>query len=221
MNTLQALDSTFENLTNSLNQFGLNLTNFNFQESDSFKHARDIHQDQLFQINTSLQSYNDLITDGPVLDESEGTQTQRHLRKFLTKYGLTVNERLFNDFADKYLVEVYSLSHQQIYRSINFFNLSSYDLGALTFIPWDKLFYRSEEDTLAMFNAINFAIDNDIEYMAPNIPVHFLTELCSNKKFGYKMIKLASVNDVNSGAPMGYLTVISVKEVLEAFQVLH
>lgn len=221
MNELNALSSTFGSLTDSLNQFGFEIPNFEFLESDSIKYARDFSHDLLFQINASLQSYNDLINDGPVPGESESTQNQRYLRKFLNKFGLSVSERVFADMTDGYLIEVYSKSHQQIYRSINFFKLSSYDLGALTFIPWDKLFYRSVEDTEIMFKAINFAMDNNIEYMTPSIPVHFLTELCTEKIFGYKMAKIACVADSASGDPMGYLTVISVKEVLEAFKVMH
>ena len=221
MRELQQLDTTFDTLTNSLNQFGLNLPNFDFEKSNSINYARDFNQDLLFQINTSLQSYNDLISDGPTPGESESNRTQRYLRKFLEKFGLNVSSKVFGDLTDDYLIEVYSKAHQQIYRSINFFNLSSYDLGALTFTPWDKLFYRSKEDSEIMFKTINFLIDNNIEIMTPKIPIHFLTELCSNKKFGYRMHKLATVTDLETGEPMGYLTVISVKEVLGKFELVH
>jgi len=221
MNQLNALDTTFEKLTNSLNQFGLNLPDSDFSKSESFDHAKNVDPNLLFQINTSLQSYIDLINDGPLAEESEEAQTKRHLKKFLTKFGLTVSDKVFKVLTDKHLVEVNSLSHQQIYRSINFFKLCSYDLGALTFIPWNKLFHRPEEITKKMFEEINYVIQNNIEYMTPNIPVHFLTELCSEKKFGYKFYKIAIVEDAETGAPMGYLTIISVKNVLDQFQLLH
>lgn len=221
MSQLSKLNSTFETLNYSLNQYGINLPDINFLESNSYQYAKQMQQELLFQINTSLESYNDLINDGPVPRESEGNQTQRHLRKFLEKFGLSVSTKVFSDFTDRYLIEVYSKNHQQLYRSINFFNVSSYDLGSLTFVPWDKLFYRSNEDTERLLKAANFVVDNNIDYMTPNIPVHFLTELCTNKKFGYRMHKLATVTDSATGVPMGYLTVISVKEVLEAFEVLH
>ncbi len=72
-----------------------------------------------------------------------------------------------------------------------------------------------------MHSSINLLMDNNIDCMTPNIPVHFLTELCSNKKFGYKMLKLATVTDSATSQPMGYLTIISVKEVIEAFRIVH
>ena len=221
MSEIQKLDETFSNLTNTLNKFGHSLSCFNFSESPAFGIAQNIPNDHLFQINASLESYNDLICDGPIPGESENSQTERHLQKFLTKFGLYVNSSLLEDLQDGYLVEVYSRSHQQMYRSINFFKICSYDLGALTFVPWDKLFYRPEENTKEMFKTINSVLDNNLECMKSNIPVHFLTELCSDRKFGYKLIRVGSVFDQETGAPMGYLSVISVKEVLEAFRVLH
>lgn len=221
MNELVDLNTTFSALNSSLARYGIELPSVDLSKDDSLSFARDLEKDLLFQINASLKSYNDLISEGPVPGESEDSQTQRHLKYFLDKFGLQVSSKVFNNLTDDYLIEIYSKSHQQIYRSVNFFKLSSYDIGSLTFIPWDKLFHRSKQDMETMNKAINLLSESNIACMTPNVPVHFLTELCSNKVFGYKMLKLATVTDSITLKPMGYLTVISVKEVIEAFKIVH
>lgn len=221
MNELRELNTTFLNLNNSLSRYGINLPAIDLNQDDSFKFARNLEQDLLFQINTSLQSYNDLISEGPVPEESEESQTGRHLQKFLEKYKLSVSPKLLTNLTDDCIVEVYSRSHQQIYRSVNFFKMSSYDIGTLTFMPWDKLFFRSREDTEALLKVANFIIDNNMEYIKPNVPTHFLTEIITDRKFGYKLLSAGNVMDVDSGKPMGYFAVITVKEVIEAFKIVH
>jgi hypothetical protein len=108
-----------------------------------------------------------------------------------------------------------------LYRSLNFLKLCSYDLGTLTFVPWDKLFYRPKENTDEMFKTINYVLDNNLENFNSNIPVHFLTELCSNRKFGYKLIRVGIIYDRETSESMGYVSIIYIKEVLDTFRVLH
>lgn len=221
MNGIHALNSTFDYLNNSLNLFGFNFPKFDLRDSRCFKYMENLEEDELFQINASLLSYNDLINDGPLPNETDGSQNKRYLQKFLNKFELDLSPKFLNDIIDGHIIEVYSKSHKQIYRSINFFSSSSYDLGALTFTPWDKLFYRPEEETNKLLKAANYTLENNIDYMTPNIPTHFLTELCSEKIFGYKLIKIGCVYDSVSFYPMGYVTIISVKEVLGTFKVIH
>ena len=221
MNELQKLDLTFNTLTNSLNRFGNNLPKIDFLGSNFYQFAKDVNTETLFQINASLQSYNELISDGPIPTESESEQTHRHLKKFLEKYELTISPKVYSDLTDGYLIEIYSLSHQQIYRSVNYFKLSSYDIGSLTFLPWDKLFYRSSDDVKKMVSVVNDVLDRNIDYMAPNTSAQFITELCTDKIFAHKLIKVGTVQDAFSKDTMGYFSVISVKEMKQAFQVIQ
>ena len=221
MNELQSLDSTFSTLTKSLNRFGNHLPQKDFFGSDSYQCAKSLNDEVLFQINASLQSYNELISEGPLPEESEGEQSHRHLKKFLAKYELSISPKVYNDLTDGYLIEIYSLSHQQIYRSVNYFNLCSYDIGSLTFLPWEKLFYRSAEDVKKMIAVVSEVLEKNLEYVAPNTSAQFITELCSDKIFAHKLIKVGTVQDSYTNDTMGYFSVITVKEVKKAFQVMQ
>jgi hypothetical protein len=221
MSEVHNVAATFSNLTNSINKFGYNLPKFELENHEHCESIRSTPINQLFQIRASLESYNDIINEGPIPGESEKSQSERHFRKFLDKFSLSINENMLNDLQDDYLIEVYSKSHQQLYRSLNFLKLCSYDLGTLTFVPWDKLFYRPKENTDEMFKTINYVLDNNLENFNSNIPVHFLTELCSNRKFGYKLIRVGIIYDRETSESMGYVSIIYIKEVLDTFRVLH
>ncbi|MAX65493.1 MAG: hypothetical protein CME66_01005 [Halobacteriovoraceae bacterium] len=183
-----------------------------FDDKTIFDRIQNVDLETLRQICISFESYNEIIASLPSKGESISSVNKRHLKKFLNKWGLRVDQRVFDGLTDEYLVEVYSTKHQQLFRSANFFSMSGYTLSELTFSPWDELFHRSISNDDIMFKTIDMVLDYEIKYLVPKISHHILTEIKTKRKFKYQMVKLACVFDDIVDVPVGYLTIISVKE---------
>ncbi len=211
MSIAHELEHSIRDLTESINSYGIKLDDPSLLASPRvLKALEKIKEEDLEQIRLSLEGYHSIIKEGPIPGESQCDRNKRHLHSFLDKHGLKTSERILNDMVDHHIVEIHSLSHKQIFRTVNFYSLCSYDLGSLTFIPWDELFYRPEEIVEKIFSLIDSVLQNRVEYMVTNVPKHPVLELGPNQKVNYEMLRIGCVFDVFTKQPMGYLTIISV-----------
>lgn len=210
MNSID-LSTTFRDLTFAINSFGMNVP-YPDEDFDQNKYSY-LGEDILNQINMSLVSYFDLINDGPLPGESSASQTKRHLAKFLKKFNLSIPTSIFDEISDENLIEIYSQTHHQIYRSLNFFKLSSYSIDKLTFNPWPDLFTREKtaEEKLMELPQILFSSDSDILTVGHNYDT-YLIENVSQKQFIYHISTIAKVRSAKDGSVLGYLTVIKANE---------
>jgi len=211
MKSTQQIDQSIRNLTDSVNSYGMGLEYSSIAASQKvLNEINKIAKEELEHVRVELENYNDIIKEGPLAKENKRDRNHRHLTDFFKKYGLQVSQKILKDITDDCIIEINTLKHKQIFRSVNFFTVSSYDLGILTFVPWSELFHRPKNIFTKILSQIEILLKNNIDYMIPNIPRHILTEIGTNRKFTYKMQSIACVTDELSGLPMGYLTIISV-----------
>ena len=108
-----------------------------------------------------------------------------------------------------------------MYRSVNFFSYCSYDLAQLTFVPWDELYYRQPKDTNKLIQIVYKVLDNAITYHIPEVREHILTELVTEKKFRHKLNQCCCVFDKKEEGVVGYLTIVSAREITTNLNVIH
>lgn len=213
MNHLENINKLLNTVANTINLYGYDLTGHDVSNAKAQELIQNVPAVQLSLIQDVYLNYNGIIGEGPFEDESEIERKSRHLRAFLQKHRLKISDKFFDYIGDEHIIEVYAKNHQQLFRSVNFFGLSSYSLEALTFIPWDELFHRSKADFNKLFHTTSVAMDQKIEIYTPLDITHILTELESQKKFRYKLHKVACVLDEDFDEVMGYATIIEVKGV--------
>lgn len=217
----KSIDETFDKLTRTLNSYGHHFLDFPQFESTMTKAREEKSKDEMSLIQQSYESYWDIIKDGPIEVETPLDQSKRHLRKFLDKFGLAISEKYFSTLRSEHIIEVYAKNHQQIFRSVNFFSLSSYNVEALTFVTWEKLFHRPKELLGTLFKYPEIVMDNQIDLMSTPHTKHVLTEVETQKKFAHELINIGCVFDKSSNQPMGYITMIKVRELLGDVQIVH
>ncbi|MEC7276927.1 MAG: hypothetical protein VXV96_11455 [Bdellovibrionota bacterium] len=144
-----------------------------------------------------------------------------HLDIWLFKHGLKMAPGFGNQITEDILIEIYNLENQQLFRSVNFFNFSSYSVHELTFIPWDKLYFRRPEFTAEMENEIKRVLVNQIPATKPRVTPHFLDELKTGKRFKYEAKDLGCIYSNTTGEVAGYIALISIRHVPAGVQLLQ
>lgn len=163
-------------------------------------------------IYQSWKNYEKIIEEGPRKQELPIERDFRHLEKFLKENKLIISDKVKEKLKDGHIIEVYANNHQQLHRSVNFFGLSSYSLEVLSFMPWDKLFHRSETDTNKLLGYANNVMESMIECLSPISASHFLTELKTQTKFKYNLEHIGMARSEDNGSVVGYITLITVRK---------
>jgi hypothetical protein len=218
---VQTVSNTIHSLENLLMKKGLKVPVCE-DVTKVHEFMEQIPAEQMSEIDKALNEYHEIVSlEPPVTEPSVPEINTFQLGEFLHRHGLKFSKKL-TDFVDvDHIIEVYSRDHRQVFRSTNFFELSSYSIHELTFTPWDKLFYRSEEAFDHVMKYIGVANDTKMDVMSPTGTRHILSEVDDRKKFTYEMIKIGSVTDNETDMVMGYMTIINVKEIVSGLQLLH
>lgn len=221
MNADLSIDFTFEKLTSSINMYGHYFQSFpRFREEIEFN-KKKISLEKLSLLQESWEKYLDIIKNGPLEEETEADLNRRHLKKFLGEFGLKLGESFFSTIESGHIIEVYSKGHQQIFRSANFFDLSSYSPEVLTFVSWEKLFHRSEENFNKLLKYAEFVIEEKIGLIQPKKARHLLVEVETQRKFTHELDRIGCLLDELTGSCLGYATMIKVREVPPTIKLLH
>jgi len=207
------------NFLHSLNKMKSKIQAYGYKFDDSCafdKKGLDqiecIDSEQLDLIQKSMESYTKIISNEIVESESLTDLNIRHLKMFLKMHSLRISDNFFDNLESDHIVEVYAKNHQQIYRSVNFFGLSSYGLEALTFVAWDQLFHRAPGEFEKLFKIIDIVMSNELDCLSPPDFSHKLIEIKTNSEFKYTLIKAGCVFDEETDGVMGYVSIIKVRK---------
>lgn len=221
MNEVERIDLVVNKLNKTISLNDVNISTHPEIKDTKFEMVlNNIDQDTLFQIRTSLESY-DQIIEHPITDEPIHIRNQRHTKAFLERFKFKVDNRIIEDLTDDLILEVYSLNHQQLFRTVNFFSKSSYSLADLTFTPWEELFHRQEGIMGKLMKMVSTVIDNEINYMIPQDYSHIVTEISTQKKFKHQVLRMATLYSEIDNSLIGYVSLISIKERSQKITLLH
>ena len=114
------------------------------------------------------------------------------------------------------VIEIYSSSHVQIFRSFNFFRCLSYTLDQVLTYEWWELYERDESITVPMIKVVEDLISSaDVKTIQSPFPNHWVREkfsqLCYSAQIESRLMSPLICED--TGAIGGYLNVFSLVEV--------
>lgn len=208
----------FDKMTYAVNRYGIELKGYHDGVLDRVSKIDSV----LIQKEIDLiNSYCEIINEVPVgidpITEPQINRNYRHINSFLKKFRLQLqNPDFLNLINDGDVIEIYALNHQQLFRSVEFFDFCDYDLETMTFVPWMYLFERSDSIQAKIFEVLNNVTQNKIGILsAPQIPRHLLRENYNgmNFIFEYHMKHCGCVIDEKDKFPMGYITIIQVNRI--------
>lgn len=108
--------------------------------------------------------------------------------RMLGRLRLRPSDDLFENLAPNDIVEIYTVSGLQIFRSFHFFELCSYTLEDLFCIPWFSLFSRPPELDQAFFGHFHRLASGDSKWVGPGeLPTHEVRERFGPKSLVNKM----------------------------------
>lgn len=141
---------------------------------------------------THFYSYVDLVGGAdvfPIKDKIPKDVTEQDLLRLCSrKLEIRFSDDIYGKITDEDIVEVYTKDLIQIYRSLRFFNLSSYDLLELLSYEFHELYERSFQVNSYLFEAGQKLINRDPS-LAPVdlsfIPKHVMREKISHLRVSF------------------------------------
>jgi hypothetical protein len=95
------------------------------------------------------------------------------------------------DFFDKIqnedIVEIYNTDQVQIFRTLRFFELCSYDVASILMIPWYKLYGRSSQMEEIGLREMNDSLFSGTAAVPFDMPSHELSEIASAEMRVFEM----------------------------------
>jgi hypothetical protein len=170
-----------------------------------------------------LTTYLKVISDVTSNIEPQPIRTARQLDDFLNHHKLKLVDRNFlKSLRSTDLVEVYTLDHQQIFRNPQFFNITSYDLETLIFVPWQHLFWRHQSVQDLIIKVLDEVVKQKQGALEkPPIPQHLLRECFDghDRAIHYKMEKVGCIVDEELDEAMGYITILNASKVKDGHNI--
>jgi hypothetical protein len=101
----------------------------------------------------------------------------------IRELGLRPPSNLFEHLEEGDFFEIYTPEHIQIFRSLNFFYLTSYSLEDIFSYAWDELYSRSEVVTKEMFDSVSKVMNGERQGLVKtDFPLHIVIDKFSPGK---------------------------------------
>jgi|GEM_PF-1600670 len=172
------------NLLHALSEFALTLARYGIHvqvcSKRSLKRLPELPAEFKDNVRRSFILWNEWIQpEGSAVESGVSVNLEKQfLKKALKHFGFTVDDEFWNVLEKDDLVEIYGEDMVQLYRSMNFFEISGYSLLDLSVNEWFVLYERSR----LVLEQINQKIAEVLKYSLPTqrfeIPRHILRERC-------------------------------------------
>lgn len=178
--------ANFRNLSEELCQLieaeGLSVRPYKIPTLPYFLQLTTEQKDTVLQ---HLQSYLDICRTVRLRKHSL-KETPYFVRTALEYFGFQVDETVFESIDTDTMVEFYSLNHTQIFRTLHFFEYSSYTLEDIYCRQWIHLYDRDLAVSQEFLRCAELMIKGGAQVMVPEIGEHFLVERASLEKLKFR-----------------------------------
>lgn len=177
---------------------------------DSLLKIQELSSEQIESLIEYAQANANIINS---FNSTERVLEKSLLLKALNYFGLIADDGIWNVMEDNSVVEIYGPNMKQLYRSVNFYQYSSYSLLDLAAFEWFYLWDRPRAVTEQMMKAAHAVLMNFVPVQKIDIPVHVMREIRDTGLSG-KFIPRAilfspgyvgSVRMPLSSAPVGFM----------------
>ena len=141
---------------------------------DSLLKIQELDEAQVEAIIEFSQANADIINS---FHSKERVLEKSLLLKALNYFGLVADDRIWNVMDDDSVVEIYGPNMKQLYRSVNFYQYSSYSLLDLAAFEWFYLWDRPKAVTEMMMVQAKQVLAEFTPVMPMTAPVHYMREI--------------------------------------------
>ncbi len=129
-----------------------------------------------------LQNYLEICRS--TIAEGSSLRDERALvAKALEHFQLDMDSRVFQGGSGSMVYEFYALSQTQYFRTVNFFEFTSYTIEDLYSRSWFNLYSRDDDITRKLLGFAHQIVTGQQQTpIAPDIPEHFMIERASLEK---------------------------------------
>lgn len=154
---MKAIDTKLEELfeasvklSKELKRLGINIEAFSEQIEGK---ALGLGPQSLMQVVVDMNNETERFS---ALEDCENNKQweYQHLWSFLKEHKFKFSDDLFQRLEDGYFLEVYGMNAKAIYRSPNFYKMTSYTLADLFVSTWEELYDRKGQYTLQLMQAM-------------------------------------------------------------------
>ena len=177
---------------------------------DSLLKIQELNQEQIESIIEYAQANANIINS---FNTNERVLEKSLLLQALNYFGLIADDGIWNVMDQDSVVEIYGPNMKQLYRSVNFYQYSSYSLLDLAAFEWFYLWERHRSVTEQMMAVAQSVLQEFVPVKKIEIPVHFMREI-RNTGLSGKFVPRAilhtpgyvgSVRTPLSSAPVGFM----------------
>lgn len=142
-------------------------------------------EEQKSSVLQHLQSYLDICRMVRAKKHSL-KETTFFVKTALEYFGFEVDKKVFDSIDLDTMVEFYSLNHTQIFRTLHFFEYSSYTLEDIYCRQWIHLYDRDPGVSQEFLRCAESLVLGSEQIIVPDIGEHFLVERASLEKLKFK-----------------------------------
>jgi PAS domain-containing protein len=137
----------------------------------------------------SLLNYYEIFAQA-LKDKAQLRDGKTMLWYALKRFGLRPTSEVFDVISDEDIIEIYNADGIQIYRNLNFYEISSYSLGELVAFEWSELYQREDQVSVEIMKLAGDILKGKYSktFQSP-IPRHKLIEKFSEECHVLDMIQ--------------------------------
>jgi hypothetical protein len=155
--------------------------------SKSEKHAKSFKEDVLKELRRHIDEYTDLLIDTHT--RGFNPRDARQLSWAALSYlRLRPHPEFFSRIEKDDIVEFYNADQIQIFRSLRFFELVTYDVLSILTQPWHILYRRQENFHETAFREMKECLNPQATPVRFSLPVHYLEERLSKEKRAFSIL---------------------------------
>ncbi|RYZ92078.1 MAG: hypothetical protein EOP06_05350 [Proteobacteria bacterium] len=139
-----------------------------------------------YEIVLRLRAYQALCQDGEDCGFGALEDPKALLRFVAFRLRVNTPEDFLAALAPGDIVEIFDFDGEQVYRNINFFEISDYTLDEIFGSSWDLLYERSKSVTKKIFERVEVAAKTR-GCIPFDIPEHYMRERCTEER---KIVKV-------------------------------
>ncbi len=195
-----------EELTSIAKTHGIYLTPHNSRGVEKFQ---SLSIEQQFTILDALKSYIGQLQSA-IKEEIDltGGDNRKHAWWSLHRLGFRPSKDLFDQIAEKDIIEIYNCESIQVFRSFEMLKFLSYSCSEIFSYEWTELYSHNEFTFKKIFGMVKSILIGKVQGpISTNFPPHVVVEKFSEKKCWAKMrhTLLAPLYSAN-GSVVGYIS---------------
>lgn len=146
-------------------------------EATAFGESSHARPKNLEQRIAWMKAYNEIL-EAQAASEDEPVREKDLMWKFLAKMRYAPTSDIFDRISDGQYIEIYDLEGDQVYRSLNYFDMVSFSIDDILNLNWKRHYKRNGRVNLSLLGLMARVFTGQFKttYDCMKVPVHQVSE---------------------------------------------